>query len=63
MGGNDVISLLNENYEKSNHQRPNLKWSDKPFGRLTVLSNVEGLTTLSRAKGQIPMIHPPRGPN
>jgi hypothetical protein len=27
---------------------PNLKWFDKPFDRLTVLSKVEGLTTLSQ---------------
>jgi hypothetical protein len=30
-------------------QRP---WFDKPFDRLTVLSRVEGLTTLSIAEGE-----------
>jgi hypothetical protein len=29
------------------------KWFDKPFDRLTVLSEVEGLTTLSPVEGQI----------
>jgi len=42
----------------------NIKWFDKPFDRLTVLSKVEGLTTLSqpveslkveRVEGQITM--------
>jgi hypothetical protein len=28
-------------------QIPNYKWFDRPFDRLTVLSKVEGLTTLS----------------
>jgi len=50
--------------KNSKHQKPNLKWFDKPFDRLTVLSRVEGLTTLSqpveslkveRVEGQIPM--------
>jgi hypothetical protein len=45
------------------HQIANNKWFDKPFDRLTVLSKVEGLTTLSqpveslmveRVEGQIP---------
>jgi hypothetical protein len=31
----------------------NNKWFDKPFDRLTVLSKVEGLTTLSPVEGQI----------
>ena len=30
----------------------NFKWFDKPFDRLTVLSKVEGLTTLSQSKGK-----------
>jgi hypothetical protein len=56
--------LLNEIHENSKHQKPNFKWFDKPFDRLTVLSKVEGLTTLSqpveslkveRVEGQIPM--------
>jgi hypothetical protein len=34
----------------------NIKWFDKPFDRLTVLSNVDGLTTLSQVEGQIKMI-------
>jgi hypothetical protein len=34
-------------------QITNPKWFDKPFDRLTVLSRVEGLTTLSQAEGQI----------
>jgi hypothetical protein len=29
------------------------KWFDQPFDRLTVLSRVEGLTTLSQVEGQI----------
>jgi hypothetical protein len=37
------------------YQVPNPKWFDKPFDRLTVLSKVEGLTTLSPVEGQIPM--------
>jgi len=32
----------------------NNKWFDKPFDRLTVLSKVEGLTTLSQVEGQYP---------
>ena len=31
----------------------NPKWFDEPFDRLTVLSRVEGLTTLSQVEGQI----------
>ena len=46
-------------YENSKHQNPNFKWFDKPFDRLTVLSKVEGLTTLSQVEGQIPMTNPP----
>jgi hypothetical protein len=34
----------------------NSKWFDRPFDRLTVLSRVEGLTTLRKVKGQITMI-------
>jgi len=34
--------LLNDNHEKSKHQKPNLKWFDK-------------LTTLSQVEGQMPM--------
>jgi hypothetical protein len=38
------------------YQIPNTKWFDKPFDRLTVLSKVEGLTTiLSQVEGQITM--------
>jgi hypothetical protein len=33
------------------HQKSNFKWFDKPFDRLTVLSRVEGLTTLSHVEG------------
>ena len=32
-------------------QALNSKWFDKPFDRLTVLSRVEGLTTLSSIEG------------
>ena len=32
-------------------QAPNYKWFDKPFDKLTVLSEVEGLTTLSQVEG------------
>ncbi len=35
-----------------------MKWFDKPFDRLTVLSRVEGLTTLSKVEGQIQNLHP-----
>jgi hypothetical protein len=40
---------------KYKSQIPNIKWFDKPFDRLTVLSKAEGLTTLSPVEGQIPM--------
>ena len=40
----------------NNSQNTNNKWFDKPFDRLTVLSEVEGLTTtLSQVEGQITM--------
>jgi hypothetical protein len=51
------------NGENSKHQLTNNKWFDEPFDRLTVLSSVEGLTTLSqpveslkveRVEGQYP---------
>jgi len=43
----------NKNFK---YQNSNTKWFDKPFGRLTVLSKVEGLTTtLSQVEGQITM--------
>jgi len=38
-----------------NIKAQNPKWFDKPFDRLTVLSNVEGLTILSQVEGQIPI--------
>jgi len=41
------------NIKKSKHQKTNDKWFDKPFDGLTVLSEVEGLTTLSLSKGNI----------
>jgi hypothetical protein len=47
--------LADENFGKFKHQNTNNKWFDKPFDRLTVLSEVEGLTTLSLVEGQIPM--------
>jgi hypothetical protein len=34
-------------YFTQNFESRNPKWVDKPFDRLTVLSRVEGLTTLS----------------
>jgi hypothetical protein len=38
------------------YQITNIKWFDRPFDRLTVLSEVEGLTTtLSQVEGQITM--------
>jgi hypothetical protein len=41
------------NYKK---KVTNIKWFDKSFDRLTVLSRVEGLTTtLSQVEGQITM--------
>jgi hypothetical protein len=39
----------------SKQPKENIKWFDKPFDRLTLLSNVEGSTTLSQVEGQIPM--------
>jgi hypothetical protein len=33
--------------KNSKPQISNIKWFDEPFDRLTVLSKVEGLTTLS----------------
>ena len=45
--------------ENAKLQITNIKWFDKPFGRLTVLSQVEGLTTLSQVEGQITMTNPP----
>jgi hypothetical protein len=50
-----------EKIPKSKHQISNNKWFDKPFdhldklgifNRLTVLSKVKGLTTLSLSKGK-----------
>jgi hypothetical protein len=38
-------------YKILKSQAPNYKWFDRPFDRLTVLSNVEGLTTLSKVEG------------
>jgi hypothetical protein len=35
----------------------NAKWFDKPFGRLTAMSSVEWLTTLSEVEGQIQNSH------
>ena len=43
--------LVQRNCENSKHQKTNIKWFDKPFDRLTVLSNVEGLTALSNVEG------------
>jgi hypothetical protein len=37
--------------EVSKLQITNIKWFDKPFDKLTVLSKVEGLTTLSLVEG------------
>jgi len=31
---------------------PRKRWFDRPFDRLTVLSDVEGLTTLSEVEGE-----------
>jgi hypothetical protein len=42
-------SFLNQLNPKS--QASNYKWFDRPFDKLTVLSNVEGLTTLSPVEG------------
>jgi len=44
-----VVSINVKNYK---HQITNIKWFDKPLDRLTVLSKVEGLTTLSQVEGQ-----------
>jgi hypothetical protein len=40
------------NFLNPKSQNSNPKWFDKPFDRLTVLSKVEGLTTLSQVEGQ-----------
>jgi hypothetical protein len=40
---------MNSKSQNSNH-----KWFDKPFDRLTALSNVEELTSLSNVEGQLP---------
>jgi hypothetical protein len=42
---------------KSEYRNP--KWFDQPFVRLTVLSRVEGLTTLSQVEGQIQIFFVP----
>ncbi len=38
-------------FMSKNKTQSNNKWFDKPFDRLTVLSKVEGLTTLSNVEG------------
>ena len=43
----------------SKFEARNTKWFGKPFGRFTVLSKVEGLTTLSPVERQILMIKIP----
>jgi hypothetical protein len=43
-----IVPMDNKN---SKLQITNNKWFDKPFDRLTVLSEVEGLTTLSKVEG------------
>ena len=43
-----VAGYLSQKKSKYNSQKTNNKWFDKPFDRLTVLSKVEGLTTLSQ---------------
>ena len=43
-----MLKNQNENHENSKHQISNIKWFDKPFDRLTVLSKIEGLITLSQ---------------
>jgi hypothetical protein len=39
--------------------RRNPKWFDLPFENLRVLSNVEGLTSLSHVEGQLPVTRIP----
>jgi hypothetical protein len=48
----DIFNKLYRNdIENPKFQAPNYKWFDRPFDKLTVLSNVEGLTTLSPVEG------------
>ena len=37
---------------------PRRRWFDRPFDRLTVLSEVEGLTTLSTVEGEFRKYRP-----
>ena len=50
------MKLRMELTENPKSEYRNLKWFDEPFGRpfdrLTVLSKVEGLTTLSQVEGE-----------
>jgi len=46
-------SVRMRHHARADAQKPNRKWFDKPLDRLTVLSKVEGLTTLSQVEGQI----------
>jgi hypothetical protein len=57
IGTDNKLDLIRLFYllKSSESQAPNIKWFDQPFDRLTVLSKVEGLTTLSQVEGQIPM--------
>ena len=48
MGEDNSSGHLNPKFETRS-----TKWFGKPFGRLTVLSKVEGLTTLSPVERQI----------
>jgi hypothetical protein len=51
-----VSGVRFQQLENHKYQNTNTKWFDKPFDRLTVLSEVEGLTTtLSIVEGQITM--------
>ncbi len=43
--------LAASNLKNYKSQAPIHKWFDRPFDRLTVLSEVEGLTTLSQVEG------------
>ncbi len=52
----EIEGVRCQQLKKFKKQITNTKWFDKPFDRLTVLSEVEGLTTtLSQVEGQITM--------
>jgi hypothetical protein len=51
-----IPSTPPERWRAGKLQYPNNKWFDKPFDRLTVLSKVEGLTTLSPVESDLSFV-------